>query len=152
MEVRRATVEDAGGLARGMAAVADEGRWLATPAGTPADALADRFVAAIEAGHVLLALEENGQLVGCLGLHPVQADGVLDLGMWVLSHARGRGGGRALVLAALDHAQATGAHKVQLEVFPTTAAPSPSTRASASRSRACGAATTGARAARWPRP
>lgn len=118
MEVRRVTVEDAGGLARGMAAVADEGRWLATPAGTPEDALADRFVAAIEAGHVLLALEENGQLVGCLGLHPAQADGVLDLGMWVLSHARGRGGGRALVLAALDHAQATGAHKVQLEVFP----------------------------------
>ena len=119
MEVRRATVQDAAELARGMAAVADEGRWLATPADTPADSLVDRFTAAaIGEDHLLLALEDDERLVGCLGLHPARADGVLDLGMWLLAPARGRGGGRALVRAALDHAQTIGAHKVQLEVFP----------------------------------
>ncbi|MGI8749960.1 MAG: GNAT family N-acetyltransferase [Thermoleophilaceae bacterium] len=118
MEVRRATADDAGTIGRGLASVADEGRWLATPAGTPAGELADRFTAAIEEGHALFAVAEDGQVVGCLGLHPAGADGVLALGMWLLPPARGRGGGRALIRAALEHAQTTGAHKIELEVFP----------------------------------
>jgi RimJ/RimL family protein N-acetyltransferase len=118
MEVRRATLADAPALARGMAAVADEGRWLATPAGTPPGPLADRFVHALEDGHAMFAAVKGDALVGCLGLHPAQAAGVLDLGMWLLPEARGRGGGRKLVEAALTHARSTEAHKVQLEVYP----------------------------------
>ena len=118
MEVRRATVEDAAAFARGMATVADEGRWLATPAGTPPGVLADRFVHALEDGHTLFAAVKGGAVVGCLGLHPSATAGVLDLGMWLLREARGRGGGRMLVEAALAHARSTDAHKVQLEVYP----------------------------------
>ena len=116
--MRRAVAADAPALARGMAEVADEGPWLATPAGTPWSSLVPRFAASIEAGHALFVLVHHGRLAGSLGLHPTHAEGVLDLGMWVLAHARGRGGGRRLVEVALDHARAAGAHKVQLEVYP----------------------------------
>lgn len=44
--------------------------------------------------------------------------GVLSIGMVLLPDARGRGGGRGLLDAVLDHARATGAHKVDLEVWP----------------------------------
>jgi RimJ/RimL family protein N-acetyltransferase len=105
-------------MGRGMAAVADEGRWLATPAGTRAEGLSDRFTAAIEEGHALWVAEEGSALVGCLGLHPSRVAGVLELGMWLLPEGRGRGGGRLLVEAALAHAAAGEAHKAELEVFP----------------------------------
>ncbi len=118
MEVRRATLNDAAAMGRGMKTVADEGRWLATPAGADESELTARFRTAISEGHALFVVEESGRVLGCLGLHPHRADGVLDLGMWLLPEARGRGGGRALVRAAIDNAQTTGAHKVELEVFP----------------------------------
>ena len=44
--------------------------------------------------------------------------GVLSLGMMLLPEARGRGGGRALLDAVLEHARGAGAHKVDLEVWP----------------------------------
>lgn len=44
--------------------------------------------------------------------------GVLSIGMVLLPDARGRGGGRGLLDSVLDHARATGAHKVDLEVWP----------------------------------
>jgi putative acetyltransferase len=37
--------------------------------------------------------------------------------MAILHEARGQGGGRALLEAILEHAQTTGAHKVELEVW-----------------------------------
>lgn len=39
------------------------------------------------------------------------------LGMAILAEARGRGGGRALLNAILEHARPAGAHKVELEVW-----------------------------------
>jgi ribosomal protein S18 acetylase RimI-like enzyme len=44
--------------------------------------------------------------------------GVVSLSMAVAPGARGRGGGRRLLDAVLAHAAATGAHKVDLEVWP----------------------------------
>ena len=41
--------------------------------------------------------------------------------------ARGLGGGRALLEAMIEHAHATGSHKLELEVWPTTPRPSLST-------------------------
>jgi putative acetyltransferase len=44
--------------------------------------------------------------------------GVLTIAMMLLPEVRGRGGGRGLLDAVLTHAHATGAHKVDLEVWP----------------------------------
>lgn len=56
-------------------------------------------------------------MVGCLGLHPAGPPGVLSLGMWILPGWRRRGGGRALMEAALA-AIPDDVHKHTLEVFP----------------------------------
>src|SRR4051794_7211252 len=118
MQVRPATTEDCGALARGMSVVVAEDRWLATESDTPPEDLEQRFRAAVEwDGHLLFALEDDGEIVGALGLHPTEADGVLSLGMWVLPEWRGGGGGRMLVEAALA-ARPEAVHKIELEVFP----------------------------------
>jgi putative acetyltransferase len=118
MDVRPATIEDCEPIARGMKVVVDEGRWLATGASTPVEDLVERFRAAVEwDGQFLFALEDAGELVGSLGMHPSAVDGVLTLGMWILPERRGRGGGRMLMEAALA-AVPPEAHKVELEVFP----------------------------------
>ena len=118
MKVREATTEDCEAIGRGMKAVVEEGRWLATEPGTPLEDLVERFRAAVEwDGHFLFVLEDGGQLIGSLGLHPSPADGVLTLGMWVLPEWRGRGGGRMLIEAALASVPPE-AHKIELEVFP----------------------------------
>jgi RimJ/RimL family protein N-acetyltransferase len=122
MEVRAARSEDCAAVGRGMKAVVDEGRWLATEPSTPVEDLEERFRAAVEwDGHLLFVLEDGGEPVGSLGLHPSQADGVLSLGMWILPPWRGRGGGRLLMEAAFA-ALAPDVHKVELEVFPDNAA------------------------------
>jgi putative acetyltransferase len=61
-------------------------------------------------------LEQDGDVVGSANATS-RVPGVLSLGMVILPHARGRGGGRALLEAVLDHARASGAHKVDLEVW-----------------------------------
>jgi putative acetyltransferase len=61
-------------------------------------------------------LEEDGQVVGEASATS-RVTGVLSLGMAILPHARGRGGGRALLETVIEHARACGAHKVDLEVW-----------------------------------
>ncbi len=101
-----------------MRVVVEEGRWLATEGPVEIDDLVQRARASVEwEGHLLLVLEEDGEIVGSLGLNPSHAQGVLGLGMWVLPDRRGHGGGRVLLEAALA-APPAGAHKVELEVFP----------------------------------
>jgi RimJ/RimL family protein N-acetyltransferase len=122
MDARAARSEDCAAIARGMKAVVDEGRWLATEPSTPVEDLEERFRAAVEwDGGLLFVLEGEGEPVGSLGLHPSQADGVLSLGMWILPPWRGRGGGRLLIEAALA-ALPPDVHKVELEVFLDNAA------------------------------
>ncbi len=106
-------------MARGLAAVAEEGL-IATEPPVDLDARAQRFRDAIEGGGLggLWVLEEDGQVVGNAGAHESGAPGVLSLGMSILPEARGRGGGRALLEAMLEHARSRGAHKVELEVWP----------------------------------
>jgi [ribosomal protein S18]-alanine N-acetyltransferase len=118
VEVRPAKIEDCATIARGMKVVVDEGRWLATEAGASADDLDQKFRASVEwDGHFLYVLEDGGELVGAIGLHPSPVDGVLALGMWVLPGWRGKGGGRKLIEKALE-ARPANAHKIELEVFP----------------------------------
>lgn len=116
MQVRDATFEDCDALGAGMKVVVDEGIWLATEGASELE-LANRFRQAILEGHTLLVLEEEGGIVGALGLHPTQAEGVTALGMWILPSHRRRGGGRMLMEAALA-ARPEDVHKIELEVFP----------------------------------
>lgn len=109
---------DTDAMGEGMKRVVDEGGLLATQPPVEARELAERFRSGLDEGHVLLVLETGGTVVGALGLHPSAADGVLSLGMWIVREHRGRGGGRMLMEAALEAAAATGAHKLELEVYP----------------------------------
>lgn len=118
VEVREATADDCEALGRGMKVVVEEGPWLATEAGAEVERLVEMFREAVESHeHRVFLVEEDGELVGSLGLHPTPSPGVLAIGMWVLPQRRRRGAGRMLVAAALD-ARPTDVHKIELEVFP----------------------------------
>lgn len=116
--VRKAKVDDVEDMAVIMAAVAEEGV-IGTEPPVDLEARAQRFRELIEgpepaASWVLL--DDAGRIVGNAGAHE-RSPGVLSLGMAILPEARGQGGGRALLEAIVGHAQACGAHKVELEVW-----------------------------------
>jgi RimJ/RimL family protein N-acetyltransferase len=110
-------------MARVMAAVAEE-ELIATEPPVDLEARAQRFREVIEGEGPAAAwvLEEGGRVVGNAGVHESGAPGVLSLGMAILLEARGRGGGRALLEAIVEHARSCGAHKLELEVWPDNAA------------------------------
>lgn len=70
---------------------------------------------ASETRDVLWVLEDAGRIVGCLGLHGTRRADVAALGMAIVA---GRGGGHALVRAALVHGRAERMSRVELEVLP----------------------------------
>jgi len=116
--VRPARLDDAEPFAVVIAAVAEEGDSILTEAPVDVAGFALRVRQTIrDPGHALLVLVEDDEVVGCLGLHPTNAEGVSTLGMAVLAGSRGRGGGGALLDAALGVARERGIHKVELEVF-----------------------------------
>src|SRR5690349_17494766 len=120
MHVRRAGPEDADACAAVMAAVAAEGPWILTEA--PVD-VAEWALGMQARSDPVWVVEDDERIFGHLGLpqaHPKAPD-VLELGMGVLSEARGRGAGSALLSAALEYARETGAHRVELAVFPENA-------------------------------
>ncbi len=119
MRARPATADDADAFARVVAAVADENRWIATE--PPVDVAARAALARdwLQRGDRLWVLEDDdGRVVGCLGLHELGARGVVSLGMSIVADARGRGGGRALMDAAMAWLSDSEMHKVELEVWP----------------------------------
>ena len=71
---------DVEALGRGMKAVVDEGRWLATQPNADLAELTERYRRSLDEGRPLFVLEEGGEVVGCLGLNPTHARGVLELG------------------------------------------------------------------------
>jgi RimJ/RimL family protein N-acetyltransferase len=101
--------------------VADEERWIATEPPVDTAEFAGRVRGMIDGGDVLWVLEDDERIVGTLGLHRTSVAGVMSLGMCIVEDARGRGGGRAFMEAALDHARASRLHKVDLEVWPDNA-------------------------------
>jgi putative acetyltransferase len=115
--VRRATIEDAAAMAQVIAEVAPEG-FLGTEPPVDVEERTQRFRGMMEGDRpgALWVLEDGGRVVGS-GAAQERVRGVLTLGMAILPQARGRGGGRALVQAAIDHARACGAHKLDLEVW-----------------------------------
>jgi RimJ/RimL family protein N-acetyltransferase len=121
MTVRRARREDADGCAAVMAAVAEEGAWILTEA--PVDVAQWALGMQARDDPVWVVEDDDGRIVGHLGLHAPypKAPDVVTLGMGLLAEARGQGAGSALLAAALEHAESTGAHRVELEVFPENA-------------------------------
>jgi RimJ/RimL family protein N-acetyltransferase len=119
---RRAKISDAEAIARVTSSVAEEG-WLAmeSPIDLEAHTRAVRERVEHEDPTAVWVLEDSGRVVGSASAAETAAGGVLSLGMAILSSARGRGGGRALLEAVLDHARCCGAHKVELEVWPDNA-------------------------------
>jgi len=119
MEARRATLDDAEDFAAVVAAVASEGRWIATEPPVDVESFAERVAGTIAKGaDVLWVLEDEGRVIGTMGLHGARAPGVMSLGMCIVEGERGRGGGRALIAAAIAYAQDGPLHKLELEVWP----------------------------------
>ena len=123
LAVRRAeTRGDVEAAVRVIAEVAEEG-WLATEPPVDVAARVDRLWAQLETDgpDALWLLRDAGRVVGCTGLHSTGIDGVAYLGMAVIRTHRGRGGGRMMLAALLEHARKEGLRKVELEVFPGNA-------------------------------
>lgn len=122
MFVRVATGADVDPMARVIAAVAEEGS-IGTEPPVDVQASAQRFRETVDSDGpgAMWVLDDDGQVVGMAGVHGGGPTGVLSFGMALLPAARGRGGGRALLDAILDHARARSAHKVELEVWPDNA-------------------------------
>ena len=119
MRVRRATAADAEAFVGVLATVAAEGRWIGTDPGFDVAERTARERRSIEEGATRWVLEDDeGEVIGNLGVHPTHARGVLSIGMAIVATARGRGGGRMLMDTALRHVATTDAHKIELEVWP----------------------------------
>ena len=120
MQARPATPDDAHASAQVIADVAAERRWIATEAPVDVDARAERMRESLAEGrsHLWVLEDDDGRIVGNLGLHPTHAAGVVSLGMAIVADARGRGGGHALLQAAMTWLHDSGMHKVELEVWP----------------------------------
>lgn len=118
VRVRRAVdAEAAAAAARIDEGVAPEGMLGVEP---PVDVAArTEKYAALAAGDDdggLWLLEIDGAVAGYATLHEHHR-GVLSVGMALLPAARGRGGGRALLDALIEHGKSSAAHKLDLEVW-----------------------------------
>jgi RimJ/RimL family protein N-acetyltransferase len=119
MRVRPATLDDAEAFVAVLAAVAEERRWIGTEPGFDVAQRVEQVRSAIEDGEARWLLEDDdGAVIGILGLHPTHARGVLTFGMAIVRAARGRGGGRVLMDTMLRHLATTDVHKIELEVWP----------------------------------
>ena len=121
MLVRLATPQDADAFAAVVGAVAGEDRWIATEPPVDVDQLAARMRQALADGDALFVLDDGRRILGTLGLHGTHAEGVVSLGMSILAEERGKGHGRALLGAAIEHARGAQMHKIELEVWPDNA-------------------------------
>jgi RimJ/RimL family protein N-acetyltransferase len=122
MRVRPVTEADFEELARGLKIVVDEKRWVAIQPPVSEAELVERLEERLAEGRLLFALEDpdakgGPALIGHIDLHRTRIDGVWALGMWILPGARGKGGGRMLLEAAID-TRPPDVHKIELEVWP----------------------------------
>jgi RimJ/RimL family protein N-acetyltransferase len=118
MQARPIIATDVDELGRALKVVVDEKRWLAIqPPVTDAE-MAERIGSAMAGGGTHFVLEgDDGTLVGLIELRPTRTEGVWSVGMWILPGARGKGGGRMLLDAAIA-AKPADVHKIELEVWP----------------------------------
>ena len=118
LEVRRATADDARGIVDVLVSVGEERVYILTEPGVDVEVRTRALVEALESGDdVHWVLLDGERIVGSLGLHGGLSTGVAELGTAIVSTHRGRGGGRLLLDAALDHARSGDLHKVTLTVY-----------------------------------
>ncbi len=120
MYVRDAVPSDGERAMEVLAGVAEEDLVVTEP---PVDvaARAAKFREGLASGgaRYWILCEDDGAIVGLLGLHQTMAAGVRRLGIVIAAGRRGLGGGRLLMERALRWARAEPAvHKVELEVWP----------------------------------
>src|SRR5688500_1765133 len=123
MVVRPARGDDAAAMAQIMSAIAEEGL-IATEPPVDVEARAERFRAEVGDGGTTaywVLEDDEGSVLGLAGAHETAIAGVLALGMSIVREARGRGGGRMLLAAIVEHARARHAHKLELDVWPENA-------------------------------
>lgn len=71
-------------------------------------------------GALLLALDQNGSPLGCVGLRPLDDIGCCEMKrLYTLPSARGLGIGRTLTLAIIGEAKRKGYHTLHLDTLPT---------------------------------
>ncbi|WP_210493259.1 GNAT family N-acetyltransferase [Patulibacter sp. SYSU D01012] len=122
--VSRLTEADAPGCARVLRSVADERRWIATPAGTPLEQLEERFrrQAAEDDTHACV-LRVGEEIAGTASVAAGGGARPHALGMAIAAPHRGRGGGSRLLDAVLAAAAADDrVAKVTLEAWQHNAA------------------------------
>ncbi len=118
MQVRPIAAEDVEELGRGLKIVVDEKSWVAIQPPVTDLEMAERIGHAMAEGRKHFVLEaDDGTPVGLIELRPTRIEGVWSIGMWILPGARGKGGGRLLLEAAIA-AKSTDVHKIELEVWP----------------------------------
>jgi ribosomal protein S18 acetylase RimI-like enzyme len=77
---------------------------------------------AAPAGELLLARDNNGEPVGCVGLRPIKPDGCCEMKrLYVSPKARGLGLGMALIDAIIGEAVRIGYSEMRLDTLPTMA-------------------------------
>lgn len=115
--VREATPADVEAVALVVAAVAPEG-FLAAQPPVDLEERAERFRNTVisDTSAKIWVLDDHDRVVGYLGAEEY-VPGVFSFGMAIMAHARGRGGGRALLKALEQHARRCGAHKLAMEVW-----------------------------------
>lgn len=118
VEIRPARDEDAEPVAAITAVVAEDGSIGAQPPVDLAARAASLRTLLADPGRGGAWVVRDGERVVGTATALERIAGVLSLGMMLLPEARGRGGGRALLDAVLEHARQVGAHKVDLEVWP----------------------------------
>jgi [ribosomal protein S18]-alanine N-acetyltransferase len=121
MTIRRAGPDDAAAIARQMKVFVDEGGRLATESDTTLEQLTERFRESFGKGNISIVAEEDGEIVGGIGVNPSGIGGVAWLGMSIVAEHRGRGLGRELPDTAIEAAREAGYRKLELEVFPENA-------------------------------
>ncbi len=106
-------------MAQVIRSVANERDWIATQPPVDVGERADRLREAIATGlSESWVLVESERVIGTLGLTRASWDpAVATLGMAIVAVGRGRGGGRALVEAALAWARSSRMRKLDLEVY-----------------------------------
>jgi RimJ/RimL family protein N-acetyltransferase len=124
VNIRRAEPADAQGLTElGNAVGSEPEGWLVSTNGWRSPADERRYLRAIRRypHAAVFVAEDEGAIVGRLSVardqHPASRH-VADLGLIVAATHRRRGVGTALLDAALEWAQESGVHKLELHVFP----------------------------------
>ena len=114
--VRPAGVADLPAVVDLLEQVAAEGRWIGTEQVDRRQRLADFTTSLSSPDNAIFVADSEGQVIGHVTLG-LRSYGVVDLGMLVAEHWRGRGVGTALLGTAIDWARNAGAHKVGLQLW-----------------------------------